>query len=130
MAGLQELDFAELALLVELLDVEILARIDDRLGHHVFQAGLLHEIHDLLALREVRGHRHRAGDVLAGFQRGDGLPAVIGDRRIDVDHIDLRVLQQVLEFLIALLDSESSPTASSFSGVRWQMAAILAFGCR
>ena len=41
MARLQELDFAQLALLVHLLDEQKFAGIDDGFGHHVFQARLL-----------------------------------------------------------------------------------------
>ena len=40
-ARLQELDLAELALVVQLLDEQELAGVDDRLRHHVLQAGLL-----------------------------------------------------------------------------------------
>ena len=40
MAGLQELHPAQLALVVQLLDEQKFAGVDDRFHHHVFQAGL------------------------------------------------------------------------------------------
>ena len=79
MACLDELEFAQLARIEQLLHEQVLARIHDGFGHHVFQPGFLHEFDDLLAVIDARGHRHGAGDVLAGFERGDGLPAVIGN---------------------------------------------------
>jgi hypothetical protein len=43
------------------------------------------------------GHRHGAGDVLAGLQGLDAHPAVVGDGRIDVDGVDVRVLSIALK---------------------------------
>jgi hypothetical protein len=68
--------------------------------------------------------------VLAGFQRRDGLPAVIRDRRIDVNGVDLRVAQQFLIIGVALLDAKRVAMAWSFFGVRWQIATRFACGCR
>ncbi len=106
MARLHELKFAEFAGIEQFLHEKILARIHDGFGHHVFQPGLLHEFHDLLAVLDVRGHRHGAGDVLAGLQRGDGLPAVIGNGRVDVDRIDVWIFEQILEFRVAFPHAE------------------------
>jgi len=79
MRGLDELQLAEFTGVEQLLHVEILAGVDHGLGHHVLKAGLLHEIDDLLALGEIGRHGHRAAHMLASLERGDGLPAVIGD---------------------------------------------------
>jgi len=42
--------------------------------------------------------------VLAGLEGGDGLATVVGDRRVDVDRVDLRVLEQRVEVRVALRD--------------------------
>ena len=77
--SMPDFEFAQLALVEQFLHVKILAGIHDGLGHHVFEAGFLDQLDDLLAVLDARGHRHGAGDVLAGLEGGDGLPAVIGD---------------------------------------------------
>ena len=100
----QVLDLAQFALLVHLLDEQELAAVDDRLGHHVFQPGLLDEFADLLALFDRRRHRHGAHDVLAGLERLQRHPGVVGNRRVDVDEVDLRVGQHVLELGVPLVD--------------------------
>jgi len=79
MTRLEKLNFAELALFVEVLDVKKLAGIDDGFHHHVLLPRLLHEIHDLLAVLDAGRHGYGASDVFAGFERGDGLPGVIGN---------------------------------------------------
>ena len=61
---------------------------------------------DLPALVHRRRHRHRAGDVLAGLQRGDRLRRVVGDRAVDVDGVDVRVLEQLVVVGVARLDAE------------------------
>jgi len=109
MAGLQKLDFAELPLFVEFLDVKKLAGIDHRFHHDVFLFRLLDEVHDFFAVLNTRGHRHGAGDVFAGLERGDGLPGMIGNRRVDVNGLNLRVLQQLVEIVVASLHSEGIP---------------------
>ena len=95
-AAAQELDPAELALVVQLLDEQVLAAVDDGLHHHVDLAALSLRLDDLTALVDRGGHRHRAGHVLAGSERGDRLRGVIGDRRVDVDGVDVRVGEQLL----------------------------------
>ena len=67
-AAAQELEPAQLALVVQLLDEEVLAAVDDRLHHHVDLAAGALGLDDLAALVDGRGHRHGAGDVLAGLQ--------------------------------------------------------------
>ena len=54
------LDRTELPLLVHRLDEQELAAVDDRLGHHALQPGLLDELDDLPAIFDVRRHRHGA----------------------------------------------------------------------
>ena len=102
--GLEELQAAELAVVVELLHVEELAGVDHRLHHHVAQARGLHQLHDLFAFGDRGRHRDRAGHVLAGLEGGDGLATVVGDRRVDVDRVDFRVLEQRVEVRVALRD--------------------------
>ena len=102
--GLQELQAAERAVVIELLHVEELAGIDHRLHHHIAQARGLHQLHDLLAFGDRGRHRDRAGHVLAGLEGGDGLAAVVGDRGVDVDGVDFRVLEQRVEVRVALRD--------------------------
>jgi hypothetical protein len=69
-----------------------------------FSPVFLTSSHDLLAVGDVRGHRHGAGDMLAGLERLDAHPTVIGNRRIDVHGVDLRVLEHRLEVRVALFD--------------------------
>ena len=90
-AGLEELDLAELALVVELLDVEELAGVDDGLHHHVLQAGLACTRSTIfLQSAMLVAIGHGAGDVLAGLEGRDGHPGVIGDRRVDVHGVHVR----------------------------------------
>ena len=106
MRGLHELQLAEFALIELLLHEEILAGIDDGLHHHVAEAGFLHEFDDLFAIGDAGGHRHRAGDVLAGLQRLDAHPAVVRDGRVDVHGVHVRVFEQLFEVLVAHADAE------------------------
>ena len=99
--GLEKLELAELALVEELFHKEVLAAIDHGLHHHVLEAGLFDQIDDLLAILDGGGHGHGAGHVLAGFESGDGLGGVIGDRRIDVDGMHLGILEQVAKLRVA-----------------------------
>src|SRR5678815_1901078 len=92
-ARLDELEFAQFPGVEQFLHEKVLARIHDGLGHHVFAPSLLHKFDDLLAFRDARCHRYRAGHMLAGFQRGDRLPPVIRDRRIDVHEVHIRILE-------------------------------------
>ena len=80
----QMLNLAEFAFLVHLLDEQELAAVDDRFGHHVFQPGLLDLLDDLSALVDGRRHRHRAHHVLAGIERLQRHPGMIGNRAVDV----------------------------------------------
>src|SRR6185503_2684035 len=70
--GLDELELAEFARVEQLLHEQVFAGVNDRLGHHVFEPGLLDEFDDLPAVADARGHRHGAGDMFAGFEGGDG----------------------------------------------------------
>src|SRR5262249_22736963 len=106
-AAAQGLDPAQLALVVQLLDEEVLPAVDDRLHHHVDLAGLAPGLDELLALLDGGGHRHGAGDVLAGPQRGQALRGVVGDGRVDVDGVDSRVPEQLVEVGVAGLDAEA-----------------------
>ena len=100
--GLEELQAAQFAVVVELLHVEELAGVDHRLHHHVAQARRLHQLHDLFAFGDRGRHRDRTGHVLAGLEGGDGLATVIGDRRVDVDRVDVGVLEHRVEVRVAL----------------------------
>jgi hypothetical protein len=90
----------------EFLHVEILAGVDHRFRHHVLEARLPDEVDDLPALLDAGGHRHGTADVLAGFESGNGLPAVVRDGRIDVDQVNVRVLEHLAEIGVALFDLE------------------------
>ena len=107
MRGLQILNLAELALVVELLDEQVFAAVDDGLRHHVFQSGLPDQPHDLLGLVEGGRHRHGAHDVLAGFQRRDRLRSVIGNGAVDVDEIHVGIGQHLTEIGVARGDAKS-----------------------
>ena len=87
------LQFAQLALVVQFLDEQKFAAVDDRLGHHVLEAGFVDSFAKLLAFLDGRRHRHGAHHVFAGSQGLDRLRGVIGDGGVDVDGINLRVLQ-------------------------------------
>jgi hypothetical protein len=100
------LQLAEFALVVELLDEQKFAAVNDRLGHHVLQAGFVYGLAKLLALGDRCCHWHGAHDVLAGAQGLDGLRCVIGDRRVDVYGIDLRIFQQFVVIRVAFRDAE------------------------
>ena len=106
MARLQELDFAEVAFFVELLEVKKLAGIDDGFHHDVFFFRLPHEVHDFPAVLDAGRHRHGAGDVFAGLERGDRLPGVIGNGGIDVDRVEGRVFKQLVEIVVPVLHAK------------------------
>src|SRR5262249_2560897 len=59
-------------------------------------------------------HRDGAGDVLAGLEGRQALRGVIGDRAVDVDRVDVRVLEQVVVIAVALLDAELVAGAIEF----------------
>jgi hypothetical protein len=109
MRRLEELHLAQHSLFVEFADVEELPGVHDRLHHHVLQPGLLHQLHDLLAVLDAGRHGHRTGDVLARLERGDGHPAVVGDGRVDVDGINVGILEDVGKLLVADRDIEGVP---------------------
>ena len=71
-----------------------------------FRPVFFDQLDDLPALVDRGRHRHGAHDVLAGLEGGDRHRRVIGNRRVDVDEIDLRVRQHVLVLRVALLDLE------------------------
>ena len=100
------LNLAEFAFVVELLDEQVFAAVDDGFGHHVFQPGGADQTDDLSGLVQGRRHRHGAHDVLAGLQRGDRLRSVIGDRAVDVDEIHVWIGQHVAEIGVARGDAE------------------------
>ncbi len=106
MRAAKELNPTEFALVVHLLDEQIFAGVNDRLHHHVDLADLALKLDDLAAFVDGRRHRHRAGDVLAGLQGGQGLGGMIGDRRIDMHRVHVRVFQQLFVLGIACLDAE------------------------
>ena len=90
-AAAQELEPAELTLVVQLLDEQVFAAVDDGLHHHVDLAALALGRDDLAALVDRGSHGHGAGHVLAGLQGRDGHPGVVGDRRVDVNRVDVGV---------------------------------------
>src|SRR3984957_19525268 len=65
MAALQKLDRAKLTPSIEFASEQVLAGVEHRLRHHVLEAGLSDEFHDLLALVERQRHRDRAHNVLS-----------------------------------------------------------------
>src|SRR5262249_36328632 len=79
MAATQELDAAQLALVVQLLGEEVLPAVNDGLHHHVDFAGLALRLDDLPAFVDGRRHRHGAGDVLARLEGGEALRGVVGN---------------------------------------------------
>ena len=86
---------AQLAVVVQLLDEQVFPAVDDGLHHHVDLAARALGFDDLAALVDRGAHRHGAGHVLAGLERLDRHPGVVGDGRVDVDRIDVGVLRAV-----------------------------------
>ena len=87
-------------------DEQIFAAVDHGLHHHVDLAALALQLDDLAAFIDRRRRRDRAGDVLAGLQRGDRLRRMIGNRRVDVDGIDVRIGEERVVVGVARLDAE------------------------
>ena len=108
-AGLEELDASQFARAVELLEVEELARIDHRLGHHVAQSGGLAQLDDAPAFVQGGRHRHRAHDMLARLERLDAHAPMLRDRGVDVHRIDVLVGEHVLVAGVAPADREGIP---------------------
>ncbi len=104
MTAAEELDAAQLTLVVEFFDEQILAAVDDGLHHHVDLADLTLELDDLAALVDRGAHGDGAGHVFAGLERGDRLRCVIGDRRVDVNGVYVGVLEQLVVAGVALGD--------------------------
>ena len=44
--------------------------------------------------------------MFAGFQRGDGLPGMIGNGRVDMHCVHLRIFDELIEIGVALLHTE------------------------
>jgi hypothetical protein len=103
----QKLEPAERPVLEEILDVQELTGVDDRLHHHVVLARLPHGRDDRPAFLERRGHRHRAGHMFARPKRGDGLLRVIRNRGVDVHRVDVRILEHRGEVRVAAGDAET-----------------------
>ncbi len=104
--GGEVLDLAQFAIVVEFLDVEKFATVDDGLGHHVLEAGFLDDLAEFLAFLDGGGHGHGAHDVLARPESLDGLRGVVGDGGVDVDGIYLGILEELVVVHIAFLDVE------------------------
>lgn len=98
----QELQPADLAGLVEVFEIEELARVDRRFHHHVDLAGLLFQAHDLLALLGLERHGHRAGHVFARLERLNAHPAVALQIGVDVHRVDVGILEHLVKVGIAL----------------------------
>ena len=100
----QELKPAQLAFVVQFLDEQVFAAVNDGLHHHVDFAALALGLDDLAAFVDRCAHRDGASDVLAGLQGLDRHPGVVGDRRVDMDRIDVGVFQELAIVGIAGLD--------------------------
>lgn len=105
-AALQKLNPTELAAAIELARVEILPRVENRFGHHIFEPGPLNELDNLTAFVDGEGHWHGADDVFPSIERSDRHPTVVGEGRVDVDEIDFTIGEHVFETLIAPFDSK------------------------
>jgi len=67
--------------------------------------------------------------VLPALRASIDHPGVIGNRRVDVDEIDLGIGQDFVVFGVSFVDPNVSPNLLSFSTFRWQIAYMLALGC-
>ena len=106
MRGLHVLNFAEFALVVELLDEQVFPAVHDGFGHHVLQSGFADQSDDLPGLVQARRHRNGAHDVLAGLEGRDRLRSMIGDRTVDVHEIHIRIGQHLPEIGVARGDAK------------------------
>ena len=100
------LQLAEFALVVKLLDKQKFAAVNHRLSHHVLEAGFVDGLAKFLALGDRCCHWHGAHHMLAGAQGLDGLRRVIGDRRVNMNRINLGIGQQLFVIRVALGDGE------------------------
>ena len=66
--------------------------------------------------------------MLARFQGRDDIAGMVGDRRVDVDRVDVGIRQHVLVAGVAFLDAERLADLVQPLGVRWQMAYMFAWG--
>ena len=103
----QELDPSQLALVVQFLDEEVLAAVDDGFHHHEDLAARPLGLDEPLAVFDAGGHRHGAGDVLAGLEGGEALGGVVGDRRVDVNGVDVGVGEELVVVGVADFDAET-----------------------
>ena len=67
--------------------------------------------------------------MLAGLEGRQRLRSVIGNRRVDVDGIDVGIFEQIAELAVADLDAKLVAARSSSALLRRQMAYISASGC-
>ena len=78
----------------------------------------------VFCIRRAAGrHGHGASDMFARFQRRDRLPAVIGDWRVDVDGIDVRVFEKVVEIGVARFDAERIAALVAVLALPWATTA-------
>jgi hypothetical protein len=94
-AAPQKLKAAQLALVIQVFDEQVFPAVNDRLHHHVDLAARSLGFDNLTAFVDRRAHRYRAGDVLPGLQCLERHPGVVGDRRVDMDGVDVRVIEEL-----------------------------------
>jgi hypothetical protein len=104
-AAAEELELAQLAVVMKLLDEQVFAAVDDGFHHHVNLAAGTLGSDDILAFVDGSPHGNSAGDVFAGFQGLDRHPGVVGDGGVDVDGVDGGVLEQVTIVGVSSLDA-------------------------
>ena len=102
----EKLEFAEFTFVVEFLHEEEFPGVNHGFHHHVFETGGLGEFDNCLTIFDRGRHGDGAGYVFSGLQGCDGLFSMIGDGRIDVNGIDVRIGEEVVVALVALLDPE------------------------
>ena len=94
-ACLKKLNVPKFTSIGHLFYEQELAGVNDRLGHHVLQAGLFREVDNLLAVFNGRGHWHRTHHMLAGLKGRQRHRCVVGDRGVNVNRVDLLVRKEI-----------------------------------
>ena len=95
MAGLEELEFAQVPIVVEFLHVEEFTGVNHGFHHHVLHAAFRGKFDDGLAILHRGSHRNGTGHVLARAHGLQGRLGMMRDRGVDVNGIDIGIFKQL-----------------------------------
>ena len=89
---------------LQLANEEELSTVDCRLHHHVVLACRVRSLDDLIALLHRSRGRNCTSNMLTGLKRCDALRSMQMNWRVDMNCINVRILNELLEICKTLTD--------------------------